>query len=701
MRGAALLLLCTVSGLQAAPKSKAAPAQKAAAAPAPDELDRATAELDAFNRKTNGAAGSDADANLALQSVELQLKVVELTTAPRVKSSAQLEQNLARLADVKLKLGQAKKPKKGGAPAPAATLTALEQRRAAALEWALLLQATQLIDPATLYALGAAEVLHTGRVESQWATIKRNLGQVQSANAKAMARELEELAKHNGWPKQHVGLGTTTFGAITAGSLGEGPDACRKQGKDELAWALLDLQAATQIAMTKAPPNVVVAERMPHHDAGTPAGVARDVKRALFGGVLQTAKSVEGMKGCAQTAAAPRAPAGAGAHVRTLLVAAMAAEPLEELVTSTGYAVMEVVGPASLVWPSKVAALAKTDRAELDKRAQSGGAALTRYKAAVQKSKDGKVDPKDIVLARDELRAAKAAGLSATGRRAQVRKLEDQMMGPLTAADRAIAGAKEGMKTGKEAQKQLDTLLAQNARDAGQDAVKKAAAARASAIGKRAPDVIAYADGRIAEARTALQKHVTKAGIGSVADYPKRLAQAEKEDAAITQRLQTIEAQLKELGTLFQQDSARCDVRKVDWQNSKYDFATLKNGSGGECKMTSGDSGMEFETGETFSFLSAEYGDLDGDGAIEALVQIQGGGCGRGSISVDHVHVYGVDAKCALVRRASADFEQCSKRKLAGKTLQVDVNECSWDGKKNKPKESWSFKAGKLEKNAR
>lgn len=107
---------------------------------------------------------------------------------------------------------------------------------------------------------------------------------------------------------------------------------------------------------------------------------------------------------------------------------------------------------------------------------------------------------------------------------------------------------------------------------------------------------------------------------------------------------------------------------------------------------------MEFETGEVLEFLSVDYADLDGDGSVEALLQIRGHGCGRGMVGSDHVYVYGVDARCAPVKRAAADFEQCSKRKVAGKTVQVDVNDCSWDGKKNKPNESWVFRGGKLEK---
>ena len=109
--------------------------------------------------------------------------------------------------------------------------------------------------------------------------------------------------------------------------------------------------------------------------------------------------------------------------------------------------------------------------------------------------------------------------------------------------------------------------------------------------------------------------------------------------------------------------------------------------------MEVGDSGLEFETGEVISFLGVEYGDLDGDGVAEAIVQLSKAGCGRGGMDNHYLYVMALDARCTPVQRSSEYFDACGKRKLVGKTITVDRSECYGDTKPQR----WQLVGGKLQ----
>jgi hypothetical protein len=699
----------------AAPKPKSAASQPKPAAPQPrpaapqDELARATAELDTFERKTNSAAGADADPALALASADKKLRVVEATTLDRVKSFAQLEANAKLLADVKTKLSFAKKPKGAAKGAPAEAIEPLEKRRSGALEASLLLEVDYLVGAYFGFAdESRADALLSGAPDVRVSRAKKNLTLLQSPAGKARAKDLALQLKEE--PRQvYQSLGLEAFAALQRGALAGAADpagACKKTNKDELAWEILTLQAAIQVAMSRSLPSIVVAAAMPHHGSADTAG---DVKRALFGTVLGTAAAVEAMKACVERSSTALAPAGAGSLARTVLSSALPAEKLRlEL-----FALGEGFGPNLEI--QAAAAAAKAHRADFDKHARNGASALQRHKSAVLAAKGASVDPKNLLTARHELSGAHTSGVALVKQRAQLRKLEDEAMGFLGSLDQAAVAAKSGLKQGRDANTALGALLAKQARDAFNDPAARVATTRGTAIGRKAADVIAYADGVLTAARTSIQKMVGRVGAGTLAGYPARVAQAQKDDAAIALRLQTVADQLKEADALAsplkppvsKPSDAKsnaalvqprgCEIRNVDWKN--FEYADRMNGGGVKVKNGVGPAVQDGFPNPSVG--AAALGDLNGNGRAEAYVPLDWQGYGPRGTNHLEVRVYEVDDQCSLQSIETIGGAQGNGR-ISGKSYEFEWSNIGYDPQAGpievRTRDTYAFVNGKLKR---
>jgi len=173
----------------------------------------------------------------------------------------------------------------------------------------------------------------------------------------------------------------------------------------------------------------------------------------------------------------------------------------------------------------------------------------------------------------------------------------------------------------------------------------------------------------------------------------------------------TAKAHLAELDTLEKEQqsangkNSRCDIHRQNWPFFKYPasiriwYPDIRNPS------------YDPRPAGSYTLYSTEYADLNGNGRVEAIVQLRQeyfmlglDQCRSGGQS--QTFVYEMDANCVLQRLAQIQGKACDRTRIQGQTLLVDqplptsyVPASDGTPVCNQPwvrRFAWQFKAGKL-----
>jgi len=638
---------------------------KAQAVPAVDELTRANSELQAFNQRTNDAAGADSSPALALESADRQLKVVEATTRDRITGgTAQLEKNLARLADVKQKLTWAKSPKGGSKAASSAESSALEQRRSSAFDAAILLEAQfelethfGLMDEA-MQPLGGP-LFWVDAVQSDAAGLglakqKKNLALVQSVAAKSRASEL--LGRFSGLDNEaRTLLGGHTYPAISQMHFGDSDTeelaaTCKRISKDDLAWELVLLESATKSIMDKTTPTSIVPAQGEHWEDNNVVAY-----RVLHGDLLAAANAIEAATRCNEHSQNPLAPGGAGALLRTSLSYGSAAAAANGTI---GQAVADYRMGGQPNVQTQLVGDNRSKRDAFSKHAHAGASALSKYKAALASAKGTRPDSKPLELARAELDNAVTLSSALLAGRKEAREQDTEFATTVAQAEQAVSKATRLAKPGRDASTQMRALLAKQASATTKDETELALRRRSAAVLARMQEVVTRADAALASASSQISTFAKASMVGPSAANAARIAALNTEDSAIASELATAKVQAKEVDTLFNTPppgkATKCDIRDAKIGNREMPNAP-----------SIGPQGFG-------SVEQMDYADTDGNGRLEAFARFHGQSNGNMSGDVASVDVFEMSPACIPQHLGGFDLGYQSEATMVHGTYVVD-----------------------------
>lgn len=654
-RPAAALVVLGLLATVANAKTKPSTAKPAEAASPVARAEQAFATFE----KQHSDAETAADPALALERAELQLAVLDAASEAELGTNARRDALEKRVADAKLRLDQAKRPKPGAKPADKARITALEARQERARQRLIVLLADEDLGA----GMGAQRVDADLRsfdpglasaMEKRGATVKKQLASVKlqefQGDAGRIGMNVDEALRAG---NSEVGqLALQRIGERKLGNAGQSlAAACKQLSKSDLLWRLRLAETVVKNTIPRGytPNSLFDSDNIPNTE--------KAANEALTRRVLDAATDVQGQKACASTSTLAGLPAeastlGEASFTAQLLARKSAREAAQALPRVTGF---DQVRDA---WQKKLKPLL----APVQKTAAASTAAEKKFQAALAQTKTGLVVLDPLTVAEVQAQETVLRGEPVVADLAQLRVAEAALGRELTAAAARSSELKAALAVARTDTGKLGTLVTKLGQADGKDPARDAAIAsakanlaRAQASLKDATDVAAVAERDWGKARTLAE-------LGAAKDLPAREAKLKAQDdafkALITdakQRTKAVAAQ--RLQALAKGSPAGCNIGATDWGAVKYpEQPDFSDGMGG--------GGMDH----------VDYADTDGNGTYEAYLFVRGTMSGTASGDFSQLVVFELDQKCRPRQLGFADGGLFASSELKGKTYRIDYS---------------------------